>query len=225
MIANGRVTVEGRTAILGDRVRDGERVALDLVPVVADGTLVYYLLNKPVGVVTTADDPQGRPTVVAMVPTEPRVYPVGRLDVATSGLLLLTNDGELTQLVTHPRHSVDKTYVAEVSGTPSRSALSTLRDGVELDDGITAPARCRVLSSAGGRALLEIVIHEGRNRQVRRMCDAVGHPVTALARTRIGPIHETKLALGAWRPLTRDEVQSLYGAALSDEGGTAARRR
>jgi 23S rRNA pseudouridine2605 synthase len=216
LIADGRVTIEGRTATLGDRVRPGERVTLDGVPVSADGELVYYVLNKPVGVVTTADDPQGRPTVVELVPSAPRVFPVGRLDVDTSGLLVLTNDGELTALLTHPRHGVDKTYVAEVDGEISRGGLATLRKGVELDDGPTAPARCRVLSHSRGRSLVEIVIHEGRKRQVRRMCEAVGHPVRSLARTAVGPLRDTKLGPGAWRSLTAREVRSLYEAARAD---------
>jgi pseudouridine synthase len=215
LISEGRVTIDGRTATLGDRVAAGKQVALDGVPIKADGELVYYLLNKPVGVVTTADDPQGRPIVVGLVPPTPRVFPVGRLDVGTSGLLVLTNDGALTELLTHPRHGVEKTYVAEVEGTPSRGALATLRNGVELDDGMTAPARCRVVSTARGRALLEIVIHEGRKRQVRRMCEAVGHPVLALARTRIGPLHDAKLGPGEWRPLALREVRALYASAQS----------
>ncbi len=207
------MTVDGRTAVLGDRVLPGQRVELDGVPVSADAELVYYLLNKPAGVVTTASDPQGRPTVVDLVPDAPRVYPVGRLDVDTSGLLILTNDGELTALLTHPRYGVEKTYVAEVDGIPGRAALGALRDGVQLDDGITAPARCRVLSRTRGRALLEIVIHEGRKRQVRRMCAAVGYPVRSLARTQIGPLHDTTIRPGTWRPLTTREVRSLYAAA------------
>ena len=208
------MTVDGRTVVLGDRVEPGQRVELDGIPVTADSDLVYYLLNKPVGVVTTASDPQGRPTVVALVPESPRVFPVGRLDIDTSGLLLLTNDGELTDLLTHPRYGVDKIYVAEVDGVPSRAALNALRDGVELDDGPTAPARCRLLSKADGRALVEIVIHEGRKRQVRRMCAAVGHPVRSLSRTRVGPLHDSNLRPGKWRPVTATEVRALYAAAL-----------
>jgi pseudouridine synthase len=225
LISDGRVTIEGRTATLGDRVMPGEHVLLDGVPIAADGELVYYLLNKPVGVVTTADDPQGRPAVVELVPATSRVFPVGRLDVGTSGLLVLTNDGALTELLTHPRHGVDKTYVAEVEGTPSRAALATLRHGVELDDGVTAPARCRVLSSAGDRSLLEIVIHEGRKRQVRRMCEAVGHPVHSLARTRIGPLHDAKLGPGEWRPLALTEVRALYAAAQGGSNGKRTKPR
>lgn len=221
LITDGRVTVDGRTAVLGDRAHPGQRVEIDGVPVSADGELVYYLLNKPVGVVTTASDPQRRPTAVKLVPDTPRVFPVGRLDVDTSGLLVLTNDGTLTDLLTHPRHGVEKAYVAEVDGTPSRGALAALRAGVELDDGPTAPARCRVLSTGNStgmqRALLEIVIHEGRKRQVRRMCAAIGHPVQSLARTRVGPLHDARLAPGSWRALTAREVRGLYAAARAPQ--------
>jgi 23S rRNA pseudouridine2605 synthase len=172
--------------------------------------LVYYLLNKPAGVITTADDPQGRPTVLSLVPPEPRVFPVGRLDRDTEGLLLLTNDGALSQVLTHPSHGVAKEYMAEVeNGTPRPGALRALRRGVELDDGITAPAEVGVLSPG----VLRLVIHEGRNRQVRRMCAAVGHPVRRLVRTRIGPLRDTTLAPGRWRALSAAEVRSLATAA------------
>jgi 23S rRNA pseudouridine2605 synthase len=186
------------------------RVEIDgnLIPVAPD--LVYYLLNKPDGVVTTADDPQGRPTVVALVPTEPRVFPVGRLDRHTEGLLILTNDGALAQLLTHPSHGVAKEYVAEVAGgTPAAGALRALREGVELEDGPTAPAEVGVLAEG----VLRLVIHEGRNRQVRRMCDAIGHPVQRLVRTRIGPVRDTKLAPGRWRALSGEEVRALAASA------------
>jgi 23S rRNA pseudouridine2605 synthase len=186
------------------------RVEVDgnLIPVAPD--LVYYLLNKPDGVVTTADDPQGRPTVVTLVPTEPRVFPVGRLDRHTEGLLILTNDGALAQLLTHPSHGVAKEYVAEVAGgTPAPGALRALREGVELEDGPTAPAEVGVLAEG----VLRLVIHEGRNRQVRRMCDAIGHPVQRLVRTRIGPVRDTKLAPGKWRVLRAEEVQGLAASA------------
>ena len=198
-------------ATLGQRIDTATvRVEVDgnLIPVAPD--LVYYLLNKPDGVVTTADDPQGRPTVVALVPTEPRVFPVGRLDRNTEGLLILTNDGALTQLLTHPSHGVAKEYVAEVAGgTPAPGALRALRQGVELDDGPTAPAEVGVLAEG----VLRLVIHEGRNRQVRRMCEAIGHPVQRLVRTRIGPVRDTKLAPGLWRALSADEVRALAASA------------
>jgi 23S rRNA pseudouridine2605 synthase len=198
-------------ASLGRRIDPATvRVEVDgvLVPVAPE--LVYYLLNKPDDVITTADDPQGRATVMSLVPEEPRVFPVGRLDRHTEGLLILTNDGALSQLLTHPSHGVAKEYVAEVArGTPGAGALRALRQGVELDDGLTAPAEVGVLAPG----VLRIVIHEGRNRQVRRMCDAVGHPVGRLVRTRIGPVRDTTLRPGAWRHLSPGEVRSLAAAA------------
>ena len=205
------MTVDGEPARLGQRIDTATaRVEVDgnLIPVAPD--LVYYLLNKPDGVVTTADDPQGRPTVVGLVPTEPRVFPVGRLDRHTEGLLILTNDGALAQLLTHPSHGVAKEYVAEVAGgTPAPGALRALRQGVELDDGLTAPAEVGVLAEG----VIRLVIHEGRNRQVRRMCEAIGHPVQRLVRTRIGPVRDTTLAPGRWRALSPGEVQALAASS------------
>jgi len=219
LIAAGRVTVDGEVAHLGQRV-DPEHasVEVDGVPVAVRSGLVYYLLNKPRGVVTTARDPEGRSTVIALVPAEPRVFPVGRLDYDTEGLLVLTNDGDLTQLVTHPRHGIEKAYLAEVSGVPSPAVIRSLREGIALDDGPTAPARVRLVQRRGDDAALEIVVHEGRNRLVRRMCEAVGHPVRRLVRTRVGPIGDRRLAPGAWRPLRPREVRALYSAASG--GGT-----
>ena len=209
LIAEGRVLVDGEVAVLGRRI-DVETVLIEVdgAPVGVRPDLVHYLLNKPAGVVSTADDPQGRPTVVGMVPTEPRVFPVGRLDLDTEGLLLLTNDGELTHRLTHPSFGVEKEYVAEVLGEPSRGALRRLREGIELDDGTTAPARAALLDPS----VLRLTIHEGRNRQVRRMCEAIGHPVVRLIRTRIGPLADRSLAPGAWRELTGDELRSLQRA-------------
>jgi pseudouridine synthase len=145
------------------------------------------------------------------------VFPVGRLDYDTAGLLLLTNDGRLAQLLAHPRHVVAKTYLAEVVGAPTRGELRRLREGVELDDGPTAPARARVVDTLGDAAAVELTIHEGRNRQVRRMLEALGHPVTRLVRTRIGPIHDDRLRPGAWRHLTVAEVRALYEVASAPE--------
>jgi len=211
LIADGRVTVDGEVAVLGRRVDvTTARVEVDgiLLPV-APG-LVYYLLNKPAGVITTASDPQGRPTVMDLVPAEPRVFPVGRLDQETEGLLIMTNDGALAQLLSHPSHGVDKEYVAEVeNGTPSPGSLRKLRQGVELEDGTTAPAEVGVLSPG----VLRLVIHEGKNRQVRRMCDAIGHAVRRLVRTRIGTLRDTGLAPGRWRELTGAEVRALASSA------------
>jgi 23S rRNA pseudouridine2605 synthase len=221
LVAEGRVRVNGQVAEPGTRVDPvHDRIEVDGVVVGVRPGLVHYLLNKPAGVVTTAADPQGRPTVVELVPDEPRVFPVGRLDVDTEGLLLLTNDGDLAQRVAHPSHGVDKEYLAEVEGTPSRGALRRLREGVPLDDGVTAPAKAALV----GEHTLRLTIHEGRNRQVRRMCEAVGHPVVRLVRTRIGPIADRRLAPGAWRALTQDEVRQLERATAAGGKARPARR-
>jgi 23S rRNA pseudouridine2605 synthase len=210
LIDRRRVRVNGEVAVLGRRVDpEVDVIEVDGAQVGVKPGLVHYLLHKPAGVITTADDPQGRPTVVELVPAEPRVFPVGRLDGDSEGLLLLTNDGDLTHRLTHPSFGVDKEYLVEVEGTPSRGALARLRDGVDLDDGRTAPAKVAHL----GERVLRITIHEGRNRQVRRMCDAVGHPVVRLVRTRIGPLSDRTLKPGEWRALTQDEVRSLERAA------------
>lgn len=209
LIAAGRVTVNGEVAVLGRRVDpEVDKVEVDGVPLGVKAGLVYYLLNKPVGVVTTASDPQGRRTVVQLVPEEPRVYPVGRLDVATEGLLLLTNDGDLANRIAHPSHGVEKEYLAEVEGNVSGGALRRLRDGVELEDGITAPAKV----SQPNPGVLRLTIHEGRNRQVRRMCEAVGHPVRRLIRVRIGPLRDAQLQPGEWRELEQRELKALIEA-------------
>lgn len=228
LIAAGRVTVDGEIAELGRRVDPATAtVEVDGVRVVVDPSRVYYLLNKPAGVVSTASDPQGRPTVVALVPPDPRVYPVGRLDLATEGLLILTNDGDLAHALTHPSRGVEKEYLVEVEGVPAPGALRSLRTGVLLDDGPTAPARVSLLADRGDHAAVEIVIHEGRNRQVRRMCEAVGHPVRRLVRTRVGPITDRSLRPGRWRALEPGEVRALYAAAAGRPapGGSAPRRR
>jgi 23S rRNA pseudouridine2605 synthase len=210
MIAAGRVTVNGEIAILGRRVdAEHDAVEVDGEAIGIRPDLVYYLLNKPTGVITTAEDTHGRPTVLELVPGEPRVYPVGRLDMDTEGLLLITNDGALTHRLTHPSFGVEKEYLAEVQGELSDTELRRMRNGIELDDGITAPAKV----GQPQPSVLRITIHEGRNRQVRRMCDAVGHPVRRLVRTRIGPLRDPNLAPGAWRALTIDEVRALSKAA------------
>jgi 23S rRNA pseudouridine2605 synthase len=210
LIVEGRVRVNGERARLGRRIDPtADSVEVDGVPVGVRPGLVYYLLNKPVGVVTTATDPLGRRTVVELVPEHPRVFPVGRLDADTEGLLILTNDGELAQRLSHPSFGVDKEYLAQVEGKPSPGALRRLREGVELEDGLTAPASVASVSPG----LLRLVIHEGRNRQVRRMCAAVGHPVVRLVRTRIGPLADRRLPPAAWRELSVAEVRKLAEAA------------
>ena len=215
LIAEGRVTVNGEVADLGRRVDvERDRVEVDGAAVGVRAGRVYYLLNKPRGVVATAADTHGRPTVVDLVPGEPRVFPVGRLDADTEGLLLLTNDGELAHRLTHPSFGVEKEYLAEVVGTPSPAAVRRLREGVDLEDGRTAPARVAAVPPRG----LRIVIHEGRNRQVRRMCEAVGHRVVRLVRTRIGPLADRDLRPGEWRALSIAEVRSLDAAARRPEG-------
>lgn len=209
MIAEGRVTVNGTLAILGQRVEvETDTVEVDGVPIGLRPDLVYYLLNKPAGVITTASDPQGRPTVIELVPDEPRVFSVGRLDVDTEGLLLLTNDGELANRISHPSHGVEKEYLAHVEGNVPARALHRLREGIELEDGVTAPARVSQLSAG----LLRITIHEGRNRQVRRMCEAIGFPVQRLARVRIGPLRDATMPPGQFRELSLDEVRQLTEA-------------
>ena len=214
LIAAGRVACNGAPTILGDRVDPLlDHLTVDGVPVVTRPDLVHYLLHKPAGIVTTASDPQGRATVVELVPDDPRVFPVGRLDRETEGLLILTNDGQLAQLLTHPRHGVEKTYLAEVSGAVTPAVLRSLREGIELDDGPTAPARARLRERGPERAALELTIHEGRKRQVRRMCSAVGLHVHRLVRTRIGPLSDERLVAGEWRLLRLEEVRALYEAA------------
>ncbi len=220
MIESGRVRVNGETAVLGRRV-DVERdvVEVDGAPVGIRPDLVYYLLNKPAGVVSTAKDTHDRETVVDLVPAEPRVYPVGRLDAETEGLLLLTNDGELTFRLTHPKFGVEKEYVAQVEsdGRPvSREALAALRKGVDIGDGVTSPAEVGELQPG----VLRIVIHEGRNRQVRRMCETVGYPIVRLVRTRIGPLVDKSLRPGEWRSLNLDEVRSLIEAVAGEPSDT-----
>ena len=212
LIADGRVRVDGSVARLGARI-DAARAAVEVdgVPVGVRPGLVHYLLNKPAGVVTTAQDPQGRPTVAGLVPAEPRVFPVGRLDMQTEGLLLLTNDGDLAHRLTHPSFGVEKEYLAHVSGAPRPAAVRALRQGVELDDGPTAPARVALVAPD----VLRITVHEGRNRLIRRMCEAAGHPVRRLVRTRIGPLADRRLAPGDWRSLTPAETRRLAQAAAA----------
>jgi 23S rRNA pseudouridine2605 synthase len=213
VIVGGRVSVDGEIVLDPARdVGDEHRVTVDGRTLKGIEARVVYLVNKPLGVVSTARDTHGRPTVVELVNKDsarPRLYPVGRLDVDTSGLILLTNDGELANRLTHPSFEVPKTYRAKLGGGPIRDgALRALRRGVELDDGPTAPARARRVGGVGSN-LLELTIHEGRNRQVRRMCEAVGHPVLALERVAFGPLELDGLAAGAHRRLSERETERL----------------
>jgi 23S rRNA pseudouridine2605 synthase len=204
LIRSGRVSVNGEPGELGTFVEPGDVVELDGQRLEPE-PLVYVLLHKPAGVVTTARDPQGRPTVVGLVGHERRVVPVGRLDADTTGALLLTNDGPLAHRLMHPRYEVDKVYEAEVDGEPDDEALARLADGVELDDGVTAPAGVRRL----GPSLVQLTIHEGRKHQVKRMLEGVGHPVRRLHRREYAGLALEGLAPGEWRELTQDEVRAL----------------
>jgi 23S rRNA pseudouridine2605 synthase len=216
--ASEQIVAAGRVTVAGEEVRDpardvdgSEPVAVDGRPVRAhDGRRAVYAVNKPVGVVSTAHDPQGRPTVVELVHSRRRLYPVGRLDADTTGLILITDDGDLAHHLTHPSFEVPRVYRARVKRPPVRSAaLRALREGVELEDGRTAPARVRRLAPD----TLEITLHEGRKRQVRRMCEAVGHPVVSLTRVAFGPIGLGGLEPGAARRLTAAEVERLRRAS------------
>src|SRR5712692_2805880 len=204
LIKAGRVTVNGEPGQLNTFVAERDRVEVDGRPV-AKQRLAYVLLHKPAGVVTTARDPHARRTVVDLVRHKARVVPVGRLDADTTGALLLTNDGELAHRLAHPRYGVEKTYVADVEGEPSDEALRALRDGVELDNGRTAPAKARRL----GKSRVELTIHEGRKHQVKRMLEAVGHPVTRLHRSAYAGLSADDLDPGRWRELTPAEVEAL----------------
>jgi 23S rRNA pseudouridine2605 synthase len=207
LIKAGRVTVNGEPGQLNTVVGKRDRVQVDGKEV-ARQRLAYVLLHKPADVVTTARDPQGRPTVVELVPPEPRVVPVGRLDADTTGALLLTNDGQLAHRLAHPRYGVEKTYEAEVEGDPAEDALQRLRDGLDLEDGRTAPARARRL----GPGRVELVLHEGRKHQVKRMLAAVGHPVLRLHRVAYAGLTLEGLDPGQWRELETPEVEHLRHA-------------
>jgi pseudouridine synthase len=205
LIKAGRVTVNGQPGELNTFVEKRDRVEFDGQPL-AKQPLAYVLLHKPAGVVTTASDPQGRPTVVELVTDHPaRVVPVGRLDADTTGALLLTNDGDLAHRLAHPRYEVEKVYEAEVEGEPTDETLRRLEQGVELDDGMTAPAKARRLAPNK----VELTIHEGRKHQVKRMCEAVGHPVVRLHRSRYAGLTVEGLEPGRWRELEPSEVKRL----------------
>jgi 23S rRNA pseudouridine2605 synthase len=223
LVFAGRVTVGGD--VVRDPARDvgeGDAVAVDGSGVSLERRHVVYALNKPAGYVSTAKDPQGRPTVVSLIDSRERLYPVGRLDADTTGLLLLTNDGELAHRLTHPSFEVPRVYRVQVRNAPIREpALRRLREGVVLDDGKTAPAEVRRLTPDR----IEIVLHEGRKRQVRRMCEAVGHRVAALERVAFGPLRLGDLPLGRHRLLKAAEVEQLRRAAAKPGGGGSAQSR
>lgn len=212
-VTEGRVALNGQTVVLGDRVDpEADLLTLDgvIVPVAEDRET--HLLYKPVGVVSTASDPQGRPAVVDLIDSERRLYPVGRLDSDSEGLILVSNDGELTNRVTHPRYGVTKTYLVEVEGQPGK-ALPQLVSGVELDDGPARALSARVVDANRGRALVEVVMAEGRNREVRRMFSVVGHDVTRLVRTAIGRLTAPELTPGTARRLNAGDIQQVFKSA------------
>jgi len=214
LIAAGRVTVNDAVATLGDRVDpETDRLKVDGVGVNLDPNVRYYALHKPRGVITTMHDPQGRPDIRAYLPEGPRVFPVGRLDLDSEGLLLLTNDGDLANRLLHPRYGIEKEYLAEVEGEATDRQLARIRRGVDLDDGPAHAVSVRLVAASGGRGALRLVMTEGRKREVRRLLAAVGLPVTRLVRLRVGPVKLGTLAPGALRELTPEEVRALAGAA------------
>ena len=215
LVTGGRVKVDGR--VVTDPARDVDErndVQVDTAPV-APERLEYHVVNKPAGVVSTAHDPEGRPKVTDMVDSAARLYPVGRLDVDSTGLVLLTNDGGLANRLMHPRYEVPRTYRARVAGTPSKRAVQALRRGVELQDGRTQPAQASLIGPAGPESVVEITIREGRNRMVRRMFESVGHPVRALERVAFGPIQLGRLRPGGVRRLRPAELEALRRTAGS----------
>ena len=215
LVAEGRVAIDGVLADSpGQRVEEGSVVTLDGAPVAPDAH-AYILLNKPKDVVTTVRDTHGRRTVIDLVGADLRLFPVGRLDAETTGLLLLTNDGDLAARLMHPRHGVEKTYEATVRGAVTVVTSQKLASGIELDGKRTAPAKVRVLHATGRQSVVEIVLHEGRKRQVRRMCEAVGHPVISLHRSAYGGLRLGAMKAGASRPLLPAEVELLRSAAAN----------
>lgn len=216
IILEGRVKVNGKIVKeLGVKVDPNkDQITVDGKPIKQPEKKVYLMINKPRGYVSTVEDEKGRKTVLDLLDNvKERVYPVGRLDYDSEGLLLLTNDGELTYALTHPKHEIGKTYRVRVKGIPSVEKLEHLARGVELEDGVTAPARVFLTHVLNGNALLEITIHEGRNRQVRRMCEKIGHPVIRLVRTHVGPLEMRKLGSGEVRTLSIRELNAIKSAA------------
>ncbi len=213
LIRAGRVIVNGARAELGSRVGDDDVVEVDGVRIATRPDLVYIALNKPAGVVTTARDPHDRRTVLDLVEPEPRVFPVGRLDIDTSGLIFLTNDGAFAERVSHPRYELPKTYVAEVRGKLPPGRVTALRKGVEMEDGVARADRVSVKATKPGRTVVELTVREGRNRLVRRMLAASGVEVVSLVRTAIGPVRLARLRPGTWRRLRAEEVLSVMNAS------------
>jgi 23S rRNA pseudouridine2605 synthase len=211
LIRDGRVTVNGRVAELGERIDPGrDRVEVDGGRIPLNPDLRYFVLHKPRGVVTTARDPQRRPDVTSFFPPGPRLFPVGRLDRDTEGVLLVTNDGELANRVMHPRYGVEKEYLAEVDGVPGRRHVAQLLRGVTLEDGMARATGARPVQALGGRGAIRVVINEGRKREVRRMLGAVGLPVRRLVRTRVGPVRLGRLRPGQLRELEPEEIRALW---------------
>jgi 23S rRNA pseudouridine2605 synthase len=225
LIQQGRVQVNGEIVTRLGTTADPrhDHILLDGQPLSAPPKPLYFLLHKPIGVVSTLKDPQGRPTVRELLQgVQERVFPVGRLDYASSGLLLLTNDGELTERLLHPRYQLPRTYQVKVQGVPTLAALQALRHGVRLEDGtVSAPATVQVLRKREAKVWLELTLREGRNREVRRMCEAVGYPVEKLVRVRFGPLDLSDLPIGAYRPLTPLEIRALKRAAASFQASPA----
>jgi 23S rRNA pseudouridine2605 synthase len=214
LIREGRVRVDGRVAVLGDRADPRKsQITVDGVPAAADPSLRYYALHKPPGVTTTLNDPHAHRTITEFLPAGPRLFPVGRLDRDSEGLLLLTNDGRLANRVQHPRFGIEKEYLAEVTGRPGRGVPARLTAGVELDDGPARAVAARLVDTREGRSAIRLVMVEGRKREVRRMMEVVGHPVLRLVRTRIGPLRLGGLRPGQVRSLTVEEVRALFEAS------------
>ncbi len=210
MILEGRVKVNGVVVKeLGFKVSESDTVEVDEKIIEKETEYVYYILNKPIGYVTTVKDQKGRKTVMELIPKDKRVFPVGRLDIMTDGLLLLTNDGEIAYQLTHPKHLVEKEYYVTVDGKITEGQLLQLEKGILLDDGLTAPAKARIVKEATDRTTISLTIHEGRNRQVRRMMEAIGKKVLKLTRVRLCNLTLSDLPVGKYRSLSKKEVEEL----------------
>ena len=209
MIEAGRISVNGSTPEPGQKVSDEDEIRLDGRLIGEEEEKLYFLLNKPSGVISSAKDDRGRKTVVDIIGSKSRIYPVGRLDYDSEGLIILTNDGDLFNKVIHPRAKVYKTYTVKVRGSVADRDLSSLRDGVELEDGVTLPAKVKKLSFDGNFTWMEISIREGKNRQIRRMCKSIGHPVLYLRRDKLGELELGALGIGKYRKLSKEEVAYL----------------